>query len=461
MTNWMEEVLKRKEDFLADTQNYLRIKSVLDESTTTASAPFGKGIDDALRFMLNLGEKQGYVTKNVDGYAGHIEIGQGEELLGILCHVDVVPEGDGWDSDPYVAEIRNGEIFARGVMDDKGPTLAAFYAMKIVSDLGVDFKKRVRLILGTDEESEWRCVNHYFKKEEMPTIGFIPDACFPMINAEKGIHDFYLHFEAIENRGENKLISFRSGERFNMVPDFAEAIVCTEQTAEWLDAFSAYIEEQRVEGEIVANGQEVTLKLHGLSAHGAVPFEGVSAGLLLAKFLQSRVDNSFLKWIDTYLIDDLYGKSLGIAYKDDITGDLTINAGIFSYTNSVGKLGLNLRYPVTTKHDEMMAVFEESLKKYAVRTETRSHLAAHHVDAGSELIKTLQRVYEEQTGEEATLLAIGGGTYARSLPTAVAFGAMFPDRPGAIHEKNEHMLIDDLLKATALYAQAIYELAVK
>ncbi len=188
--NWQLEIENRKQDLLADTQSLLKIKSVLDEENQTDTAPFGVGVKEALEYMLNLGEKDGFTVKNVDHVAGHIEMGEGEELLGILCHVDVVPEGDGWSSDPYGAEIRDGKIFARGAIDDKGPTMAAYYAMKVIKELGLSLNKRVRMIIGTDEESNWRCVNHYFEVEEMPTVGFAPDADFPIINAEKGIWDF-------------------------------------------------------------------------------------------------------------------------------------------------------------------------------------------------------------------------------------------------------------------------------
>ena len=177
--NWQSEIEKRKQNLLVDTQNLLKIKSVLDEEQHTETAPFGEGVKAALDYMLELGANDGFTVKNVDHVAGHIEMGEGEELLGILCHVDVVPEGDGWSSDPFGAEIRDGKIYARGAVDDKGPTMAAYYAMKVIKELGLPLQKRVRMIIGTDEESQWRCVNHYFEVEEMPTLGFAPDADFP------------------------------------------------------------------------------------------------------------------------------------------------------------------------------------------------------------------------------------------------------------------------------------------
>ncbi|GAE45449.1 acetylornithine deacetylase/Succinyl-diaminopimelate desuccinylase and related deacylases [Mesobacillus boroniphilus JCM 21738] len=168
--NWTQEVEKRQADLIKDAQELLRIKSVLDEENASPEAPLGEGVKEALDFLLQLGEKDGFTPKNVGNLAGHLEFGQGDEIVGVLCHVDVVPEGDGWTSDPYGAEIRDGKIYARGAIDDKGPTMAAYYAMKIVKELGLPLNKRVRMIIGTDEESEWRCVDHYFEHEEMPAM---------------------------------------------------------------------------------------------------------------------------------------------------------------------------------------------------------------------------------------------------------------------------------------------------
>ena len=188
--DWEHEVEKRKEALIEKTRELLKIKSVLDEDDGGPDAPLGRGVKEALQYMLDLGREDGFRVKNVGNLAGHIEFGAGKELVGILCHVDVVPAGDGWSCDPFGAEIRDGKIFARGAIDDKGPTMAAYFAMKIVKELELPLNKRVRMIIGTDEESDWRCVEHYFAREEMPTLGFAPDADFPIIYAEKGIMDF-------------------------------------------------------------------------------------------------------------------------------------------------------------------------------------------------------------------------------------------------------------------------------
>ncbi len=460
----MEEVEKRKDDLLKDLQRFLQIKSVLDEENPTEAAPLGEGVKDALEYLLALGNTDGFIPKNVDHLAGHLEFGEGSDLLGILCHVDVVPEGDGWSVDPFGGEIKDGKIYARGAIDDKGPTMAAYYAMKIVKELGVPFTKRIRMIIGTDEESEWRCVDHYFKKEEMPTMGFAPDADFPIINAEKGIADFDLVQKENTELNESgiKVSSFAAGRRYNMVPDFAEAtLLVDEDHTKWIQQFEIFTKNEEVKGNYYIENGELVLQIEGVSAHGMEPDNGKNAGLYLAAFLTELPltphGKEFFSFTTNNFFKDSRGIELGVSYHDDITGDLTINVGTLRYSHSEGgRLGLNMRYPVTFEMDKGKKILD-SIKNYTI--EKFSDSKPHHVSAEDELVQTLKKVYEEQTGEKGELLSIGGGTYARSLEAGVAFGALFPGREDIAHQKDEYMYIEDLIKATAIYAQAIYELA--
>ncbi len=464
----MSEVNKRKDALIQDAQGLLHIKSLLDEEHTSEEAPLGEGVKEALDFMLNLGEKDGFIAKNVGNLAGHLEFGEGKELLGILCHVDVVPEGDGWASDPYGAEIRDGKIYARGALDDKGPTIAAYYAMKIVKELGLPLKKRVRMIIGTDEESGWRCVDHYFEHEEMPTLGFAPDADFPIINAEKGIADFDMVQKAnVQNQGMTKaeVVSFVSGKRYNMVPDHAKATIqVTENQDEVIQQFTKFMQQHGLEHSFHIEGEELSLEVIGVSAHGMEPRTGKNAGLFLAEFLSKQELDAkaahYFQFVSRYFFDDSRGVNLGVAYSDEISGELTINPGKLSFSAEAGgRIGMTCRYPVTNKMEATKEKLDALLLKEGFPIENFSDSKPHHVDEQEFLIQTLKKVYGEQTGEKAKLIAIGGGTYARSLKSGVAFGPLFPGRPDIAHQKDEYMYIEDLLKATAIYSQAIYELA--
>ncbi|WP_439644793.1 dipeptidase PepV [Caldalkalibacillus mannanilyticus] len=356
--------------------------------------------------------------------------------------------------------------------------MAAFYALKIIKELGLPLQRRVRMIIGTDEESSWKCVDHYFKHEEAPDMGFAPDADFPIICAEKGIANFFLKKQtnspSIEKKGEEanskiQLISFDSGQRVNMVPERATATLLIqneEKVVEMLsEAFESYCTEQQVTGSVHVKGNQLTFTVEGISAHGAEPFKGVNAGLHLISFLSQytypREAQSFISLLQSYFVDDPYGEKLGIAIEDEMTGKLTLNVGVLEYRSETdSKIGLNLRYPVTTSYEAMMQRVEEIAKSFGYEVTDMDNLVPHHVDQNHALIKTLQKVYEEQTGEKATLLSTGGGTYARSLKTGVAFGPLFPGKEETAHQKDEYVEIDDLVRATAIYAQAIYELAI-
>ncbi|WP_335871324.1 dipeptidase PepV [Bacillus sp. 2205SS5-2] len=467
--NWMEEVEKRKEDLLADVKSLLQIKSVLDEENATDLAPLGEGVKEALDFMLQLGEKDGFYSKNVQNVAGHLEFGQGDELLGVLCHVDVVPEGDGWSVDPYSGDIKEGKIFARGAIDDKGPTMAAYYAMKIVKDLELPLSKRVRMIIGTDEESDWRCVDTYFQHEEMPSMGFAPDADFPIIYAEKGIADFDVVNQTVSNQLDEcptyELVTFQSGRRYNMVPDFAKAVINIGVDPTVIcQSFDDYVKKQKLEGSYYIESGQLFITLKGISAHGSVPNNGKNAGIALAAFLQTfdfdLNGQKYLLAISKWFFQDVNGEKLGVYFEDNITGPLTINVGILQYDkNEGGKMGLNMRYPVTFDLEQSIQKLEAVFISDGYKIINFTDSKPHHVDEKEELIVTLKKVYEEQTGEKAELISIGGGTYARSLAAGVAFGPLFPGREDIAHQKDEYMYIEDLLKATAIYAQAIYELA--
>ncbi len=459
--NWKSESLKRKKDILNDLQNLIAIPSILNEELATENEPFGPEPKRALEWLLEEGRKAGMDVKNVDNMAGHIEMGTGKEILGILCHVDVVPVGNNWVHDPFAGDIEDGKLFGRGAIDDKGPTIAAWHAMKMVKDSGVKLDKRIRLIIGTDEETDFRCVNRYFEKEQMPHIGFAPDADFPIINAEKGIST--LVFQQKKEPADGQLLSFRSGERTNMVPDYAEASIsgvfekCEEQ-------FHTFVNNNGLTGTIQKAGNAYTLNLHGKSAHAMEPDLGINAGVLLATFLNGIFSEGQSKNFSQFVVDAFSNESRGrylmLDFNDEISGDTTLNAGIIIFEpDSGGEVNVSMRYSVTYPFEEKLTSCMEGLKRSAFSVDCQSNSLPHHVDANDPLIKILQDVYTQHTNEPANLMAIGGGTYARTMDKGVAFGMLFPGRDDVAHQADEYVYIEDLLQSTAIYADAISRLA--
>lgn len=462
MVNWKEKVLEREELLIDDVKQLVSIPSVLDENTATEEAPFGTGPKRALDWLLEEGRKAGFKVKNIDNMAGHIEMGEGGELLGILCHVDVVPAGGNWTFGPFDGTVKDGKLFGRGAIDDKGPTIAAWHAMKMVKEAGIPLNKRVRLIIGTDEESGFRCVSRYFEKEEMPTIGFAPDADFPIINAEKGIST--LIFSQETNEADGQLLHFKSGDRTNMVPDFAEAHIQGFDFKDIQSKFESYTNVHGIVASIVEEDGEALLRFHGKSAHAMEPDNGVNAAVLLAGFLNKIFEEGESKDFTQFILDafgtETRGRFLGLAFNDEISGDTTLNAGIISFTpEQGGQVQVSMRYSVTYPFDEKIRTCNDRLKDSSFDMTVKSNSKPHHVDANDPFIKTLQEIYTSYTGEEAELLSIGGGTYARVLAKGVAFGMLFPGRDDVAHQADEYVYIEDLLKATAIYTEAISRLA--
>lgn len=460
--NWQQQALDRKTELLKELQQLIQIESVLDATQASETAPFGPKPAEALAYMLKLGQEQGMTTKNVDHVAGHIEMGSGDELLGILCHVDVVPAGDGWTHPPYSGTVADGKLFGRGAIDDKGPTMAAWMAMKLVKDAGIALDKRVRLIIGTDEESGFRCMKRYFETEEMPTIGFAPDADFPIIHAEKGIAGLTISQASTEDTGE--IVSFTSGQRTNMVPD--EASVTLNIDSENLQAqFEEFLQTEQLKGKIEVN-ETTHISLYGKAAHAMEPDHGINAGIKLAEFLstlslsgQSKV---FVGCVVDHFSGDSRGKKFSGAYRDDASGDTTYNAGIIEFSSSSGfAIQVSMRYSVTADSEKLLKNIQQHFKQSDVDVNMTSNSTPHYVEESDTLVQSLKAVYERQTGEPAELLAIGGGTYARVLKKGVAFGMLFPGEADVAHQADEFVDIENLLKATAIYADAIVELAGK
>ena len=459
--DFKKEVLNHKEDLLKDLFELLSVRSILG-TDITEETPFGSGPREALDLILSFGERDGYKTKLVENKAGHIEVGQGEELFGILGHVDVVPvvEAD-WTSHPFKPEIRDGKIFARGSLDDKGPTMAAYYAVKLLDKLGVKWNKRVRVIIGSDEETGFRCVEAYFKHEEQPASGFTPDAMFPLVYAEKAraTFDHKLKFVLEDENYNYKLVKFNGGQVLNMVIASAKAELVGE-VSDIKEKFENFLAQEKLDGEVTVE-DTIKLTLKGKAAHGSTPQYGINGATKLAEFLSTLgLDNNgknFVNYIVEKLANDPFGEKLGIDYSDNEMGEATYNYGILDYDleKKVGIVSTDCRHPM--KFDLVARL--NGVKVDNIDIEVTSTKEAHYVPKDDELVTTLMDVYRKHTGDTKNdAFVLGGGTYARCLKKGVAFGLLFPGKEDTMHQANEYLEVEDLLLATAIYAEGIYKL---
>ncbi|MGT2772460.1 dipeptidase PepV [Streptococcus marimammalium] len=464
--DFKQEVAKRRDSMMKDLIDLLRIKSEREDDKADTSHPFGPGPVNALNHFLEMAERDGYTTKNIDNYAGQFEYGEGDEVLGIFAHLDVVPAGSDWETDPYNPVIKDGKLYARGSSDDKGPTMACYYGLKIIKDLALPVSKKVRFIVGTDEESGWGDMDYYFKHndQKLPDFGFSPDAEFPIINGEKGNITEYLHFSG-KNSGNLILHSFKGGLRENMVPESATAAISGNLTLiETKSAFDKYVAENpEISGTVTEENGKILISVVGKSAHGMSPQVGINGATYLARFIANfdfdGPAKAFLTLIDKVLHKDYYGEKVGIAYTDEKMGELTMNAGVFNFDemSNDNTIALNMRYPQGTTPQKIKETLEKLSGVEKVTISEHGHVP-HYVPMDDPLVATLLKVYEKHTGLKGEEKIIGGGTFGRLLKRGVAYGAMFPGYENTMHQANEFTDVEDLYRAAAIYAEAIYEL---
>jgi dipeptidase PepV len=460
--DWEKEVAHRSDELINDLSELVSIDSSRDTEHKTSDFPLGPGPAKALQTFLHFADRDGFKTKNVDNLAGRIELGDSDDAIAILSHVDVVPEGPGWETNPFEPVIKDGNFYARGASDDKGPGLAAYYAMKIIKELALPTSKSVQLILGTDEESEWVGINHYMEKETMPETGFSPDAEFPAINGEKGIVSFRVNFPTPTIGLVKK---FEAGIRPNMVPQNADCqidlanISADDLKAKFNDFLAA---NKEIKGSLEINDDVAEVRIIGKGAHAMEPFNGINAATYLASFLVTLDLNDSEKLYFSFIANDLHldfaGKHLGIANTDAVMGDLTLSPNIYEYDENKANILLNIRYPKGDTGDTLTEKINNHLPENVTAVIEGHNQLPHFVDADDPLVQALVGAYRDHTGDDTEPFTVGGGTYGRILKHGIAYGAMFPGDENVMHQPNEYINIDKLLKSTAIYADAIYRL---
>ncbi|MCQ2551408.1 MAG: dipeptidase PepV [Clostridia bacterium] len=430
--------------------------------------PFGKGVGEAFNYLLKAAEEMGFEVENVDNYGGHIDMPgyildeegdierTGAYTLGILAHLDVVPEGEGWKVDPFGAVEKDGKIYGRGTQDDKGPLVCALYAMKALKDSGYVPAKKVRLIVGLDEETGWEGMDYYFRYMPKPDFGFTPDAEFPVISGEKGILTFKLAKKIQKTKDKGlELRSISGGAAPNMVPASARAVVRAEDKEVYekiKDKASAYRDNTGNRINIKGVGKSLEIVAMGKSAHGAHPEEGLNAISILMDFLK---DIYFVNEDVNQIIAD-YVEYIGM--KTKVAG-ATFNVGQVQGDDESITLTVNVRYDVDKTDEDFYSSIQPVIEKLDVGLIKERHQKPIYFKEDHPLIKCLMKVYQEETGDyESKPLVIGGGSYARAMDNAVAFGALFPGDEDRMHQKDEYISIDNLEKLCSIYAKAIYEL---
>lgn len=421
-----------KDDIIGSLQGCIQIESV---NTGESNAEIRRALD----YTLAVAERLGFESKNIDQKVGYAEYGQGEEMIAVLSHLDVVAAGEGWTYPPFGGEIHDGKIYGRGVLDNKGAAIGALFALKAIAELKVPLSRRIRVIFGTNEETGGDDIERYKQTEECPVMGFTPDAEYPVIFAEKGMIKAVFSKEINQEKASFILKELAGGEAPNIVPSYASAVVSKN-------------------GEVINRLEAV-----GVTAHGSTPEKGKNAIIDLLNQLKeihfSEDLNQFIGFLCDSIGMETEGKGLQINRQDEISGDLTVNLGTIKLENDKIQVCLDIRYPVTASYNEI----EQRLKAIAEERNMQLLITKHkkslYMPKDSKLVKTLQHVYTEVTGREEEPLTTGGGTYAKEMDNIVAFGMLFPEQEDVMHQKNEYMSIEDLMKNVEIMAKAMVELA--
>ena len=447
-----EKVLEYKDEVVKEIQNAVRVKSVKEASLP--GMPFGEGPAKALDHFIDLAKKLGFKAEKFNNYAMHIDMGEGKETLGILAHVDVVPEGDNWTYPPYSGTIADGKIFGRGTLDDKGPAIISLFAMKAIADSGIKLNKKIRMILGADEESGSACLKYYFGELKMPypNIAFTPDSSFPVTYAEKGS----VRVKIKKKFSTLKDVVIKGGNAFNSVPNEANGVIPVDMLGEV---------KNKNKVEFVKEGNVYKVFSAGIPAHGAHPEKGYNAISALFEILKSiEVKNEELKglveFFDKFIKMETDGKSFGVKCTDGETGDLTLNLGKINLENNELEIWIDMRVPVKVKNEQIIETIKKNTEDYGYEFLLHSNTQPLYVAKDSFLVSTLMNIYKELTGDNAAQpVAIGGGTYAKYAKNAVAFGALLPDQEDRMHQRDEYLEISKIDKLLQIYVEAIYRLA--
>lgn len=423
-----------------DLKRLVSIRSV--EAKGEGGYPFGTGVHSCLMECMAIAEELGFAPVNMDNMLGYCEYGEGEEMVAVLGHLDIVPEGDGWSFPPFEGREDSGRLYGRGTIDNKGPVIAAMYALKAVRESGLSLGRRVRIIFGLNEETGSADMKYYLAKGgEVPVMGFTPDGEFPLINGEKGIVNliYTKTFPAEEERwSAASILEIHAGSAVNVVPERAEAVV-------------------------MQNGQTGRITGEGISAHASTPDKGENAiGSLIALLDELPIEGEMKRSI--HLLNRVIGRewdgsSAGIKMQDEASGPLTLNLGWLHFDGTELRLGINLRYPVTKSYEDCIPALERQMHEAGFITAELIHKKSLYMPPDAPLVELLCSVYEEQTGWPAVPKCIGGGTYAKMMPGILAFGPVFPGDVICEHEPDEYVEIDNLKKIAVIMAHAMIRMA--
>ena len=423
----MEKIIEQSfENQVKDLQELIRIPSV-SRGEPKEGMPYGEHVYNALRKAQEIARKLGFdQVWDVEARCGVVEYGEGEELVAVMAHLDVVPEGTGWTYPPSGAEIHDGAMYGRGTADDKGAAVSALYALYALKESGAKMRRRVRILLGCDEERGSTGMERYREVEGEPTMAFTPDATYPVVNSEMNI----THMTFKKEYGT--AVRAQVGTAMNVIPDEAMS-------------------------EVPA------LAFQGKEGHASMPDHADNALMKLLRALSEAdlpaEDRATFQGLVPLFCGVNHGEGLGVDFTD-ASGRLTLAVTKLVADETGVTVGFDCRYPATMTFQQLTGPIDERMGALGFGIQDRSNSLGHYIAPDTELVSTLMDVYGELSGDrEAKPLSIGGGTYAREFKNAVAIGVTRPDRPDLCHIANENILLSEMLFNTRYMAECLKRLA--
>lgn len=431
----------KTQKILEDLFGLLEIPSVSDNK---------EEVENALDYVLDLAKNMGLKsTKLLDGQVGVVEAGDGDETLGILVHVDVVSPGNlkKWKSDPFKPEIRDGNIYARGTQDDKGPIIAVLHAIKDVLNMEKPISKKIQLIIGTQEEVEWTDMEAYTASYKPADFGFTPDGSFPVANIEKGCLDVEILFEIDDNdtceASGNRIIKINAGSAANVVPG--------ECSVELSD------------GTVITGEGEAVHSCQPEKGKNAI-FEAANAAMKLD--LTENIQLRVLRFLKEKF-ENIYGEAIGLKTEEQYYKGEYIDGNVFSPTivrtdNDSIFVNINVRTAYTSEPEEILDRLAEEAAAVGGRIVRHTYLPSVFVSRDEPFISKLTEAYEEVMGKGGKQFELAyGGSYAKAMPNTVSWGPLFPHTEDTCHEENEYISIGDLMLNYAIYKKAIAKIVIE
>lgn len=455
---------EHRQEFLEDIKSFIAIPSV--NAPPEEDAPFGPAcalvLDEAVRRAGNFG----FSAQHLEHKVAYVDLNDGPPQLDILAHLDVVPPGDGWTvTEPFCPLSKDGKIYGRGACDDKGPAIAALYAMRAVRELEIPMKYNTRLILGADEETGGRDINCYYGQFPEAPCSFSPDGEYPVINLEKG--GIYTSYSGTWE-GESPLpcvVCVDGGTVGNAIPGQAQAV--TEGLA-WEDTLHTAQQMEIQTGvsfTLEKQDTQIVIRAEGKSAHASTPWEGCSAvtGLLqLIQALPFAPCTSLTKLhglAKLFPHGEFYGKGVGISQSDEVSGRLILTSNVLHYTQNSITGRVDCRTPLCANEENTLQILRERMAALGLLLpEDCAMLPPHHVPEDAPFVQMLLQCYEQVMGEPGYCLSIGGGTYAHFLKNGVAFGASKLGVDYHMHGPDEYLVEEEIIKSAQLFALTIVTL---